>query len=201
MTQKRSIRIRYGSQWFVALLLLAVPPVLVGAAVLPGTTLAAGLGRLDGAPATSQPAGDVDRGRQLFMGEVHFENEGPPCMGCHNVGSNGLLGGGAMGPDLTDVSDRYGAADLAATLAVIPWPTMRPIYAEHPLTPQEQADLLAFLVASPGQPKADRELPLLGLSLAGLGAAAGFFGFLYRTRLRGVRKPLVKGARSDGRRK
>lgn len=40
------------------------------------------------------------------MGYTHFEHEGPPCMGCHSVGENGLLGGGAMGPDLTNVSNR-----------------------------------------------------------------------------------------------
>lgn len=47
---------------------------------------------------------NVDNGRKLFMGYTHFEHEGPPCMGCHSVGENGLLGGGAMGPDLTNVS-------------------------------------------------------------------------------------------------
>lgn len=48
---------------------------------------------------------NVDNGRKLFMGYTHFEHEGPPCMGCHSVGENGLLGGGAMGPDLTNVSN------------------------------------------------------------------------------------------------
>jgi mono/diheme cytochrome c family protein len=147
--------------------------------------------------ATPSPAGDVERGRQLFMGEAHLQNGSPPCMGCHNIGSYGRLGGGALGPDLTDVSSLYSDADLAQALASIPWKTMNPIFSAHPLSTQEQADLRVFLEASAGQPKADREALLFGLSLAGLIAAAGVFGFLYRGRLRGVRDPLVKGAQHD----
>jgi hypothetical protein len=139
-------------------------------------------------------AGDVTRGQELFMGTTHLQNGGPPCMGCHNIDNNGLLGGGTLGPDLTDVSVRLGQAGLAEVIASAPGPVMAPIFADHPLTPQEQADLLAFLVASAGQPRSDRELILLTLSLAGLIAAAGLFGFLYRKRLRSVRGQLVKKA-------
>jgi mono/diheme cytochrome c family protein len=192
---------RQGILSFVASPLLVTAFLLV-VATFPGKTLAASPGWLDATPTTTQPAflpaGDLERGRQLFMGNVHFQNGGPPCMGCHNIGSDGLLGGGTLGPDLTDVSSRYVGADLAQALNGIPWKTMSPIFAEHPITPQEQADLLVFLQASAGQPKTDREPLLFGFSLTGLMVAAGLFGFLYRARLRGVRKPLVKGARSDG---
>jgi mono/diheme cytochrome c family protein len=46
-------------------------------------------------------AGDPERGESLFRGDIHFANEGPPCMGCHNIGSYGNMGGGMLGPDLT----------------------------------------------------------------------------------------------------
>lgn len=149
---------------------------------------------------TSLPLGDADRGKELFMGDLHFQNDGPPCMGCHNVGSNGILGGGVLGPDLTNVSRRRSEADLAALLAN-PGQTMQPIFSEHPLTPQEQADLLAFLEASAGQPEINREWTVIGISLAGFIAAAALAQIVYRRRLHGVRKPLVSKARSVNSRK
>jgi mono/diheme cytochrome c family protein len=143
-------------------------------------------------PASSLPAGDTASGEALFMGNHHFKNGGPPCMSCHNVDSKGLLGGGALGPDLTSVSTRYSEAGLAAAMASIPWPTMQPIYGEHPLIPEEQADLITFLETTAGQAETNREWLILGLSLVGLLGAIVLVGFIYRKRLKGVRKPLVE---------
>ena len=160
---------------------------------------------LDGSPTegkTSQPvlaqaiaAGNVKNGQDLFMGYQHFKNDGPVCMGCHSVGENGLLGGGVMGPDLTDVSKRRSQLELVATLSnstATLSAVMEPIYAEHPLTASEQADLIAFLTASVGQPESDKELLILSISLAGVLGCIGAIQFIYRKRLRGVRRPLVK---------
>jgi len=146
----------------------------------------------------SLPAGDEARGLALFMGTAHFQNGGPPCMGCHNIGSNGLLGGGVMGPDLTDVSTRYGDPGLEAALANIPWPAMQPIFSDHPLTSQEQADLLAFMKASKGQHATNKEALILAISLAGLIAVVVFIGIVYHRRLQGVRRPLVERMRQQG---
>ena len=143
------------------------------------------------------PAGNADRGRDLFMGRLHFQHEGPPCMGCHNVGSNGILGGGAMGPDLTNVSSERSQAELLAVLSNTGRkisPVMRPIYTDHPLTWEEQVDLLAFLEASVGQPESDKELLVFVISLAGFVGAVAALGFVYRGRLRGVRRQLVNTA-------
>ncbi len=145
--------------------------------------------------AQAAPGGDVGRGRDLSMGNIHLKNGGPPCMGCHNIASNGILGGGAMGPDLTNVSTRYSEAGLAAVL-VSPGPIMKPIFAEHPLTTEEQADLLAFLRASAGQPETNKEGLVFGISLMGLAAAIGVIAVVFRQRLHGVRRPMVEGARS-----
>jgi hypothetical protein len=106
-----------------------------------------------------------------------------------------LLGGGVLGPDLTQVADRYGTG-LPAALAGIPWPTMAPIFSRHPLTPQEQADLLAFFQSMSGQQPVDREWVVLALSLAGLVGALAVIGFVWRRRLRGVRRPMVERARN-----
>jgi len=145
-------------------------------------------------PATGLPAGDPDRGEALFAGIIHLQNGGPPCLGCHSADNVGLLGGGVMGPDLTQVAARYGRG-LQAALAGIAWPTMAPIFARHPVTQQEQADLLAFLQAESGQQPTNREVPVLALSLAGLVGALIAIGFVWRHRLRGVRRPLVERTR------
>lgn len=148
-------------------------------------------------PASAQAisAGNAETGRDLFMGNRHFQNAGPPCMGCHNVGENGLLGGGAMGPDLTNVSSHRSETEILAVLSNTGRkisPVMQPIYTDHPLTWEEQVDLLAFLKASVGQPESDKELLVLGISMAGFVAAVVVLGFVYRGRLRGVRKSLVR---------
>lgn len=80
--------------------------------------------------ATAIAAGNVENGRKLFMGYAHFQNDGPPCMGCHSVGNNGLLGGGAMGPDLTDVSTRLSQDEIASILTNSGSATL-PCYATH----------------------------------------------------------------------
>ena len=134
------------------------------------------------------------------MGNVHFQNDGPPCMGCHNVASNGLLGGGAMGPDLTNVSTQRSQEEIASILSnsgPTISPVMQPIFAEHPLTASEQADLIAFLNSSVGQPESNREIIVIGISLAGFAAAVVLLGIVYRGRLRGVRKPLLKKAQIE----
>ena len=145
------------------------------------------------------PAGNIETGQKLFMGYAHFQNGGPPCMGCHSVGQNGLLGGGTMGPDLTNVSTRRSDMEILRILSntgEIISPVMQPIYEDFPLTAQEQGDLLAFVKSSAGQPESDKELLVLGISLAGFVAVVVVLGFIYRGRLRGVRKALVRKAQA-----
>lgn len=141
--------------------------------------------------------GDVEHGRALFMGNAHFEHEGPPCMGCHSVGDNGLLGGGSMGPNLTDVTKHRSQGEILAVLGTEAdsiSPAMKPIYTDAPLTAQEQADLLAFMSASAGEPETDKEWVLVAISLAGTVAGTAALGFLYRNRLRSVRRAMVDKA-------
>lgn len=191
--------------WFVLLLvvLLVVPLAAWNAHLtsvsggVPGNFPTTGNTMRQSAAEQSAPAGNAERGRGLFMGNRHFKNEGPPCMGCHNVGQNGLLGGGAMGPDLTNVSTKRSHEEIASILsnsgATIS-PVMQPIFTEHPLTESEQDDLIAFLNASVGEPESNKEILVIGVSLAGFVGAVLLLGFVYRNRLRGVRKALVKKA-------
>lgn len=141
--------------------------------------------------------GDAERGRQYFMGYAHFTHDGPPCMGCHSVGNNGLLGGGSMGPDLTDVSERLSQAEMISLLSNSGGTSssvMQPIYTTHPLTEAEQADLIVFMESSAGQAETNREWVVIAISIGGFFAAAAVFGWIFHSRLRGVRRVLVQDA-------
>ncbi|MGE5378455.1 MAG: c-type cytochrome [Bacteroidota bacterium] len=170
---------------FLVLMLFGCSPASVSRVIQPVSAQAIG-------------TGNVDNGRDLFMGYAHFRNDGPPCMGCHSVGENGILGGGAMGPNLTNVSNKRSQDELASILSnsgPAISPVMEPIFTEHPLTKSEQADLISFLNASIGQPETDKEWLVIGISLIGFLAAVLVLGFVYRGRLRGVRKALVEKGR------
>jgi len=99
-------------------------------------------------PAQAPPTaviGDAGRGQMLFDGGLALQNGGINCIACHNMSTTAGLGGGALGPDLTQVYTRYGGdAGLGAVLTTLPFPTMQSTFATRLLTPQEQADLLAY---------------------------------------------------------
>ena len=121
-------------------------------------------------------------------------------MGCHSVGENGLLGGGALGPDLTNVSTQRSEAEILGILSntgTVTSPVMQPIYVTDPLTAEEKADLLAFMKASAGEPETDRELLVLGISIIGTFGAVIVLGFVYRNRLRSIRRALVNKAQKE----
>lgn len=104
-----------------------------------------------GEQAQSLPQGDSARGENLFTGQITLQKGGIPCMGCHSVDGVGQYGGGNLGPDLTHVLQRYGQTGLANALGTLPFPTMQGPYANKALTPQEQADLLAFFEQADAQ--------------------------------------------------
>ena len=103
-------------------------------------------GVLPTTPAPSAPAGTGDpaAGEQLFSGGLALTNGGPHCIACHTVSGVGGLGGGGLGPDLTNVVQRYGEPGLSAALKTISFPTMLGPFQNRPLTSSEQTDLLAF---------------------------------------------------------
>jgi mono/diheme cytochrome c family protein len=93
--------------------------------------------------------GDAQAGRDLFTGSADLAGGGTACMSCHSAAGLTTPGGGLMGPDLTLAVQRYGGeAGLRGTLGTIAFPSMVPVYLGKPLTPQEQADLAAFLATS-----------------------------------------------------
>ncbi len=143
--------------------------------------------------------GDAERGKDLFRGAESFENGGPPCMACHSAGGLGALGGGALGPDLTGAFDRWGGENgLLGTdagpgiLDTLSFPTMLPVFGERQLTPSERADIAAFLEESLTAGRTSGAVVTLFLiGAAGTVVMLAFFGFAWRRRLNGVRKPMV----------
>lgn len=128
-------------------------------------------------------------GKDLFTGAIAFQNGGLSCMACHSIAGIGALGGGALGPDLTPVYGKLGAAMITWPQNV---PPMKPIYASEPLTPQEQANLLAFFKGAVAQRPTQAIGQLALLSLAGLIVLLVLAQLTWRRRPSGVRRSLVK---------
>jgi mono/diheme cytochrome c family protein len=147
--------------------------------------------------AVTLPAGDIERGRALFLGRQSLTNGGPPCLSCHSISDHGALGGGTLGPDLTRAAFNYGDAGLAAALVSLPFPTMQGVFSAAPLSKQEAADLHAFLVdqdmhAAPQQ--ADALFVVIGL-IGSVGLLA-VGHFTWRNRQNGgIRRALVNGTK------
>ncbi len=89
-------------------------------------------------------SGSQLRGRQYFSGAQPLANGGPNCIACHSTAELPALGGGSLGPDLTQVAQRLGDPGLASALQTLPFPTMQGVFANRMLTPAEQADLYAY---------------------------------------------------------
>lgn len=132
-------------------------------------------GDLSNQPATTLPPGSADQGEKLFTGTAPLSNGGTSCFACHSVAGIDVLGGGNLGPDLTQVYSRYGASGLQAALVTLPFPTMQGIFAGKPLTEREQADLYAFFESTDGRTvTGSATVPLWFLIIGALGAIALF---------------------------
>jgi mono/diheme cytochrome c family protein len=138
--------------------------------------------------------GDPVLGQALFTGQRQLRNGGTACISCHNVSQAGVLGGGALGPDLSHVVERYGEAGLVAALTGLPFPTMQGVFAERALTENEVQHLSAYFVQADKTAPAQETYTYTFVWIA-LGAALAFLGIshlIWRNRQRGVRKPLVR---------
>jgi mono/diheme cytochrome c family protein len=144
-----------------------------------------------GAPAVK---GNPEIGKDLFTGVVRFQNGGPPCMACHSVSGIGALGGGQLGPDLTEAVKRYGGASAVdAFIAGTPTPTMKAVWGQRPLTAGDRANVVSFLAqAEVSQRPAQAIWQLAGLAALGVVILLALAAFKWSHRLRfGVRRPMM----------
>lgn len=130
------------------------------------------LSLLAGGSAAAAPVSpDSRRGEALYVGSVPLAAGGAPCLGCHGIAGHGLERAASFGPDLSEAHRQYGADGLDAMLEDVVFPSMAPIYRGHAVTPQERADLIAFLAEAP----ADRPAALGGRFAGGVAVAAAAF--------------------------
>ena len=139
---------------------------------------------------------DIAVGRAMFTGKRPLKNGGPACIGCHSVNSLGGLGGGRLGPNLTNAYERLGGRKgLTAWLMAPPGLTMQPIFQKQPLEEDEVLALVAFL-----NNEHETNRPISGIPVASflffsvLGALVWLvvFEFIWSNRLNAVRKPLFE---------
>ena len=153
-------------------------------------------------PATpSALQGSPVHGEDLFTGRTTFRNRGPACIACHSVAGLPFPGGGMLGPDLTQTYSKLGPEGTAAALQTLFFPTMSPIYKDHQLVPQEQADMVAFFkqAASESKPQSQAVTPTLILVALLLGIIfVGLTAFFWRKRVLSVRRALVARATGQG---
>ena len=140
---------------------------------------------------------DYRIGKALFMGTTRLKNEGPSCLSCHEIAGEGFLGGGLLGPDLTDAYGRLGGkAALAAWLANPSSETMSPIYKRHPIDEEEVLPLVAFFKnkAEGTELVSDaHDFNFMIFGFIGLAIFLVLFDLAWGNRLRAVRKPMVEG--------
>jgi cytochrome c2 len=145
-------------------------------------------------------AEDLARGRSIFTGRQSLSNGGPACMACHSIPGIAGLGGGNVGPDLTRVFERLqGRASLSAWMQSPATPTMQAILRDSPLKPDEIHALTALFEdtaknGTPAQP-AVAQLSFLLLGIGGAVLLLVAFDFVWKGRLRAVRRPLVEAAK------
>lgn len=143
--------------------------------------------------------GSPSRGESLFTGRAQLHNRGPACIACHTIGSLPFPNGGTLGPDLTDAYAALGQPGAQAAIHTLYFGVMTPIYDQHPLTTDEQADLLAFLKQSgaAAQPQWTTQILILVAVILALlfFIITAVFG---RRRLRSVRGALVNRVRKQG---
>jgi mono/diheme cytochrome c family protein len=87
----------------------------------------------------------VPQGRALFNGNVSFANNAPPCMSCHNINDQSVLGGGRLALDLTFAWSKLGPAGIGAILTNPPFPAMKAALINRPLNDDEKTAVISLL--------------------------------------------------------
>lgn len=89
---------------------------------------------------------DILVGKELFNGEVGFENGGAPCSSCHNATFYNFGKGGLFAKDLTKAHSRlHGEAKIKGLIVSAPFPSMLETYKNNPVTDDEITYLQLFL--------------------------------------------------------
>lgn len=197
-----SSRLPFAARWIAvaSVVLMTATPSLGGQAILtPSLPAAAQVPATPAAPVIFLPPGSAGEGEKLFSGDTHLQNGGPACIACHSIAGIRFPNGGTLGPNLTGVYKKLGLHGMQESMKTLYFRVMTPIYDPHPLTLQEQSDLIAFFQEAGAKPP-----PRYNTQAVVLIAFIGFLillaisGFAGRKRIKPVRRSLVERARRQG---
>lgn len=87
----------------------------------------------------------IEKGRALFNGYTAFANGGSPCIACHNINDQSLLGGGRLALDLTGSYEKLGPAGIKAIIANPPFPPMKMALLNHNVEEDEITALVSLM--------------------------------------------------------
>jgi cytochrome c2 len=134
---------------------------------------------------------ELELGKKLFTGEKRFSKGGPACLSCHLAGDSGFLGGGGLGPDLTNVYTSYKDKGLSKVIRSISFPTMIPLYKKRELTNDEAYQVKSYLWSIDREEKKDHgfKKKFFFLGLIGFLLVLGFFDLLWKGRVKNTRRP------------
>lgn len=134
---------------------------------------------------------EIEQGRKIFIGEVTLTKGGAACLSCHTAGNISFLGGGSLGPDLSQAYSKYTDSGMSKVLTKITFPSMAEIYAAKPLTADEVFQLKAYLhqVDQAGPVTAGYQKKFLFLGILGLFAGLGVIDFSWRSRRKKSSRP------------
>lgn len=153
---------------------------------------------------STAPFTDANRagGRDIFLGQQRLEAGGTACISCHSMCDAPSLGGGQLGPDLTNVYERLqGRAALSAWLVAPGTATMQPAFKNHPLSAEEIHALVAYFASTTAERPADSSTGRVAFLLSGLvGAVLGvfFLDAVWKRRFQSVRRSLVEANTARG---
>lgn len=91
------------------------------------------------------PPEKVSDGRSFFYGYTRFSNGAPPCISCHNVRDQSVMGGGKLALDLTGAYIKLGPVGIKAILTNPPFPGMKTALLKHDLTQNEMQSVISML--------------------------------------------------------
>lgn len=134
--------------------------------------------------ATKATPEDILKGQSLFLGKSGLTNGGPACLSCHSVGNHGFLGGGTLAKNLTHVYSDYNDKGLSVALSKLAFPVMEEVYADKPLTEDENFQIKAFLYSEDkeGVEPFGFQKKFVFLGLGGVVLLLGIIDFVWRKR-------------------
>lgn len=97
-------------------------------------------------------------GKALFYGFTRFANGASPCISCHNINDQSILGGGKLARDLTGAFIKLGPVGIKAILTNPPFPAMKTAMMNHNLT-ENEIQAVTSLLKSVGDRKYNYKIP------------------------------------------